>query len=102
MALIGAQDGFDLVRLDAADASGVGLESVGDLAIGVGRQLGDQHLHVSVLALEAWKGLGLGETDQRHHADAQARREDRISREGREGGGDEKGERGEGAYQGHG
>ena len=60
---------------------GIGLEGIGDLAIGLGGQVGDQHLDALVLGLEADECLGLVEADQRRHADPGARREDRVGGE---------------------
>ncbi|MGY3147690.1 hypothetical protein ACVWYQ_004689 [Bradyrhizobium sp. USDA 3397] len=97
-----ASGGLDLVLLDAARPAGIGIEGAHDLAIGGRRQLGDQHLDVAVLALEARKGLGRAEADQRHHAETQAGWENDVGGEGRKRCYGEEGERGEGADQLHG
>ena len=76
--------GLDALRLDAAGAAGIGLEGIGDLAIGLGGQVGDQHLDALVLGLEAGECLGLVEADQRRHADPGARRENRVGGERRD------------------
>ena len=44
---------LDALRLDAAGAAGIGLEGIGDLAIGLGGQVRHQHLDALILGLEA-------------------------------------------------
>lgn len=66
---------------DAAHVAGVALEGVGDLVVGLCRQVGDDDLDTLVLGLEADERFGADEGPARDHADPRARCKNRVGGE---------------------